>query len=48
MLDDALHLTVDQVFKIRRAKSEFPVSNYSDEENMWELISDLKSQEAKK
>ena len=44
MIDDALRLTIDKVF-IRKDKSDiyinkspFPVTGYSDEENMWEKI----------
>ena len=44
MLDDAFRLTIDKVF-IRKDrediyinKSPFPVTGYSDEENMWQKI----------
>ena len=38
MIDDALRLTIDRAFERKdRSKnfSQFPVDNYSDEENMW-------------
>ncbi|CAK93638.1 unnamed protein product (macronuclear) [Paramecium tetraurelia] len=42
MIDDAFALTVDQIFPIQRdVVSKFPVSNYSDTENMWQLMGEL-------
>ncbi len=44
MLDDAFKLTLDKLFvsknKSRTEKSEYPVSGYQDEANMWELLSE--------
>ena len=41
MIDDALRLTIDKVFE-RNDKnkniSQFPVDNYTNEENMWQKI----------
>ncbi|CAK93842.1 unnamed protein product (macronuclear) [Paramecium tetraurelia] len=42
MVDDAFVLTVDQIFPIQRdVVSKFPVTNYSDTENMWQLMGEL-------
>lgn len=44
MLDDAMQLTIDQIFKIKKTTSPYPVWDYSNDENMWELLADLKIQ----
>ena len=47
MMDDAFRLTIDKIFQTKYSdnilqngvyKSPFPVTNYSDEENMFEFI----------
>ena len=52
MIDDALRLTIDDLFQPTLTdewkningeyKSNFKVNGYSEEENMWELICNLK------
>lgn len=51
MIDDALKLTIDDIFEnkltinrdfvTKTNLSHFPVEGYSDEENMWELVTDF-------
>jgi hypothetical protein len=51
MIDDALRLTVDSVFETNfnsaTSESSFPVEGYSDEENMWQFICDLRNENKK-
>jgi hypothetical protein len=51
MIDDALRLTVDSVFETNfnsgTSGSSFPVEGYSDEENMWQFICDLRNENKK-
>ena len=41
-LDDALKLTLDQIFpkktKMNELEKQFPVEGYSDNENLWEYV----------
>ena len=58
MIDDMLKLTVDQFFtdfqpnvdpdKKQFPKYAFPVNEYNDEENMWELICNFGSKKSRK
>lgn len=46
MINDALRLTIDQVFAPKRGQpteaiSKFPVDNYTNDENMWEFLSQM-------
>ena len=55
MLDDALRLTVDEIFPTdyekdwldenKNYKSKFSVEGYDDKENMWEFVCDLNKNE---
>ena len=41
MIDDALRLTVDKLFKrddTDKGISKFPVEGYTDEENLWQGV----------
>lgn len=41
MLDDAFKLTLDQIFPHNQVLPGLKVDGYDDDENMWELLSDL-------
>ena len=45
MIDDALKLTVDQIFPRKKGEyideSPYKVSNYADNENMWEYVQQI-------
>lgn len=42
MIDDAFELTIDQIFDHRKGGSCFPIRREEDNENLWDLIVDLK------
>jgi hypothetical protein len=42
MLDDAFALTIDPIYELRRNTSHFPVGNWCDKENLFDLLLDLK------
>jgi tubulin--tyrosine ligase len=48
MLDDAFRLTIDKVFppknRGREEKNRYSVQGYSDEANMWEILSEDESE----
>jgi len=42
MINDAFKLTLDQIFTDKKsAEKAYPVPNYSNSENLWELLGQL-------
>lgn len=42
MLDDALNLTIDKIFQTNKSNYPYVVENENNNENLWELVVDLK------